>query len=186
MDKPPCTVEGCDLVSGSLGLCEKHYYRLYRHGDPLVTRYARGDLGARLAAVLVPGEAPPGRPDLGRCLIFTNKLTAAGYGRMKIAGRMVLLHRYLFEQRHGPVPVGMHLDHLCRNRACARTEHLQVVTPRENTMRGATIAAAYLARGECKNGHAFTAENTRIYRNARICRACSDAAVARYRARKAA
>jgi len=35
----------------------------------------------------------------------------------------------------GPIPRGMELDHLCRNRRCVRISHLEMVTSVENHRR---------------------------------------------------
>lgn len=49
-----------------------------------------------------------------------------------------MAHRYMYEREVGQIPEGMHLDHLCRVRACVEPAHLEPVTPRENAVRAAT------------------------------------------------
>lgn len=81
----------------------------------------------------------------------------AGYGAMgwredgKTRTRPV--HRYAYELLVGPIPEGMHLDHLCRNRACWNPEHLEPVTPRENMLRSNALGAIARRTGVCINGH---------------------------------
>jgi len=37
----------------------------------------------------------------------------------------------------GPIPDGLHLDHLCANPPCVRPDHLEPVTQAENNRRAA-------------------------------------------------
>jgi hypothetical protein len=48
---------------------------------------------------------------------------------------MKLAHRVSYEAAYGPIPAGLHIDHLCRVRKCVRPEHLEAVTQGENNLR---------------------------------------------------
>src|SRR5205807_1016167 len=51
-----------------------------------------------------------------------------GYGAIFVDGRTISTHRFSYEIHHGPIPLGLTLDHLCRNRACINPDHLEPVT----------------------------------------------------------
>jgi hypothetical protein len=61
-----------------------------------------------------------------------------GYGHTRATdGRSIPAHRKMWEAVNGPVPEGLELDHLCRNRSCVNPAHLEPVTRGENARRGA-------------------------------------------------
>lgn len=94
-----------------------------------------------------------------------------GYGKYS---RNKRAHRISYELLVGPIPDGLDLDHLCRNRACVNPAHLEPVAHRENVLRGESVAAKYARRTHCCRGHELTPENTYFQkgRATRHCRAC--------------
>lgn len=80
-------------------------------------------------------------PDTG-CWMWTAATGLAGYGRFgnnggrKATPRVVLAHRFAFEQVIGRLPSRLALDHLCRRPLCCNPWHLEPVTLAENIRRG--------------------------------------------------
>ncbi len=94
------------------------------------------------------------------CWIWKGADNAKGYGRVVAAGRTRPAHVIAYELLVGPVPAGLELDHLCRNRGCVNPAHLEAVTHRVNTLRGDTITAARARQTHCVRGHELTEANT--------------------------
>lgn len=96
-----------------------------------------------------------------------------GYGTaLDETGRSTKVHRIVYRWLVGPIPEGLTLDHLCRNRACVRPSHLEPVTVRENILRGVGPTAREARKTHCKWGHEFSAENTRWDKLGRRCGIC--------------
>ena len=92
-------------------------------------------------------------------------------------------HRASYLMSVGVIPLGMVIDHLCRNRGCVNPEHLEAVTIRENTLRGDTLPAANVVKTHCPKGHPYSGDNLVILEKQRACRVCRAKAVAEYDAR---
>lgn len=80
------------------------------------------------------------------------------YGAIKVKGKSKLAHRVSYETFVGPIPPGLTIDHLCRQRLCINPKHLEPVTMAENHRRGAQVALR-VPKTHCINGHAYTPDN---------------------------
>jgi hypothetical protein len=108
----------------------------------------------------------------GDCWVWTRSDNGHGYGVMESKDGDRMAHRMSWEILVGPIPEGLTLDHLCRNRRCVNPDHLEPVTRGENVLRGVGPAAMHARQTQCVNGHAFTEDNIYHWRGARYCRAC--------------
>lgn len=131
-----CTYEGdggCDRKPKRRGLCEKHAKREVKYGETTEPRERKF-----WAKVNKNGPVPDCRPELGPCWIWTGYIDPkTGYGQFGSKGKGTNLpHRIAYQYLVGPIGKGLHLDHLCRVRACVRPAHLEPVTPQENIRRG--------------------------------------------------
>ena len=112
---------------------------------------------------------------LNGCILWNGPLTENGYALLNFKGKRLFAHRQAFELRYGPLPRGLQLDHLCRVRHCVNPKHCEIVTPRENTLRGVGPSARNARKTHCDYGHLFSVENTKIRNGWRVCRECKRA-----------
>ena len=117
-------------------------------------------------------NAPP-----DECWEWTGRLNASGYGVVT----SVFVHRTLYELFSGPIPEGLQIDHLCRNKRCANPTHLEAVTRSENVRRSPRIGPAM-----CKRGHSEWRTRSDGSRQCIPCAKSRDQARIRSRAKAAA
>ena len=162
-----CAVEDCERFAKAHGLCQRHYWRWHKYGDPLAGgSYRERESADPVASFWARFTVTPG------CWRWTGNLNGSGYGQYSAGGYNVLAHRMSYEIHVGPIPDGFTIDHLCRNHWCVNPAHFEVVTARENTLRGEGPTALNARKTHCKWGHEFTPENTYRRGNHRYCRAC--------------
>ena len=161
---------------------------------------AQTDWGAAMLAGLdwaAAGPVPPHAPALGPCLPWVGDLVSDhGYGLVRrggregrTGGRLQAVHRIAWELLVGEVPAGMQLDHVCHHRdhcagrvcphrGCASVGHLEVVTARENVLRGAGPTAQNARKLWCTGtpAHPLWPGHPNVYihptRGTRHCREC--------------
>lgn len=127
------------------------------------------------------------------CWLWTGSLDSHGYGQFGLGrrGRRCYAHRWAYEYLRGEIPMGLELDHLCREPACVNPWHLEPVTHLVNVQRGraSEVMKARYAEWTCKAGHSVAGENAYLWtmRTGYIrkqCRACKAAVARRAKERK--
>jgi hypothetical protein len=95
-----------------------------------------------------------------------------GYGVLSTVDGNRYAHRLAYELLVGPIPEGLHIDHLCRRPECVNPAHLEPVTNVENIRRG-NAGLFQASKTHCKQGHPYDEKNTLIRRSGgRACREC--------------
>lgn len=160
----------CDHPRGMLG--KKHSLETLAHMRQVHTR----PVSERLLRDSIP------EPNTG-CWLWMGVLMPNGYGQLSINGRHAYAHRASYETFVGPIPEGLTIDHLCRQRCCINPEHLEPVTTRVNLLRGDGASAKNAQKTTCALGHPLSGDNLALYRGQRWCNECGRRRAREYRAR---
>ena len=122
-----CSVENCDKKATKSGMCNMHYLRVRRHGNPQAGIKNHAPIEERFWRFIVKNEF---------CWSWTGN-KALGYGRISTGKKpyvLILAHRLSWEiHNKQKIPEGMFVMHKCDNPECCNPEHLIIGTPKENT-----------------------------------------------------
>jgi hypothetical protein len=118
--------------------------------------------------------------DVADCWRWTAAKTSDGYGIFRVTrGKQVRAHRWAYEHLAGPIPEGLTVDHLCRVRSCVNPDHMDLVPPGTNTLRGYGPSAQNRRRDRCARGHEFRQNKVQ-----RVCRICQSEHINAWKARQ--
>jgi hypothetical protein len=152
------------VVNPSDELCEKVARKLGCTAEEVMEAVERA--GRKfLEAMSIP------EPNSG-CWLWLGGLSGGGYGSVSVVDVQATAHRFSYELYKGPIPEGLQLDHLCRNRSCVNPDHLEPVTSRENILRGEGLSAINARKTHCPLGHELTGKNLITRGRKRRCRTC--------------
>lgn len=110
------------------------------------------------------------------CWLWTAYTDPDGYGRIRFDGRAYLAHRLSLLLAGKMVPDGLEPDHTCRNPACVNPDHLEPVTHKINSLRGAGVGSENAAKTHCIRGHELSGDNLADWpsmKGKRRCRICT-------------
>lgn len=105
------------------------------------------------------------------CWLWSGCKNKKGYGMFLIGDSARLAHRESLRIYGKPIPQGMTVDHLCRNRACVNPDHLESVPHSINVSRG-TTGIVNRSKTRCPRGHEYSSVNSKGSRYCKIC--CRD------------
>lgn len=183
-----CTLRGCHKKHKSRGYCDTHYLRVKRGWPEALLNAPLGYVYVPLEVMLERFWSKVHKNTSTGCWDWLSSLSIGGYGRLAYKAMGVnYAHRFSWLIHGNKIPSGLQIDHLCRNRKCVNPDHMEVVSSRENTIRGENFCALQVRQTHCKWGHPFDQSNTYInpFNGERHCRECARINGRRFRQRRA-
>jgi hypothetical protein len=108
------------------------------------------------------------------CWLWMGASNSRGYGSFWMNDKCVSAHRAAYILFGGVILKDLTIDHLCRNRMCVNPAHMEIVSGRENTLRGNGQSAIHARKTHCYRGHPLSGDNLYFnkHRNERVCKKC--------------
>ena len=118
-----CTHPGCDRAYSCKGYCARHYARMRKGIDMDLPWLEYQGPEASFWEKVQKSD---------HCWSWTGAKSQAGYGQMRVGGRLHLAHRLSYAWHRGEIPEGSYVDHKCWNALCVNPDHLRLATPGQN------------------------------------------------------
>ncbi len=153
-DRPICTIQPCDRVQYAKGMCQTHYRRHWRHGDPRFVKIEHACRNAHKEWISSHLDY-----EGNECLVWPFPRNKSGYGKSTIGGKYVSAHRIICRLSKGEPPSPRHIvAHSCGNGhlGCVNPRHLRWATHKENSADSALHGT--IARGERQHCAKLTKE----------------------------
>ena len=118
-----CKVTDCEVRARTQGMCDRHYMRYRKYGDPNTTKnlYTKFyDTETRLRAMVKSWSGCWSTGDKNQ------------YGKITIDSETRYAHREAYSLWVGPIPDGLYVLHMCNNKACINPKHLLLSTQKVN------------------------------------------------------
>lgn len=113
------------------------------------------------------------------CVLIRNRPRKDGYVRISRGGKPWYAHVYYYVQKYGSLAPGLEIDHLCGNRACTNTDHLEAVSHKVNMERSRNHVHR---TGLCRKGHVLKDAGIYIHpKTGPTCLACKREGLRRWR-----
>lgn len=171
-----CEIAWCSSKHYARGWCYNHYMQWFRTGkvreEPPLTLEQR--FWSRVDKTAT-------------CWLWTGILFPAGYGQIKVNGKVSPAHRIAWYLTTGSMPAG-YLHHSCGVKRCVNPAHLHLHDRKSHAAEHKRLgnASGHGRETHCPAGHAYDEKNTHVDRSgSRHCRRCGrDRARARYQRRR--
>ncbi len=123
-----CEIIGCGKPLVARGLCNSHWIRWRKYGDPLAGGPKWGEASEYYLSTVLVYEGD-------ECLIWPHARNKGGYGTVNFDGKKFLVSRKLCEDANGPAPSHFHeAAHSCGKGqdGCVTKRHLSWKTHADN------------------------------------------------------